>query len=152
VSRGFRWSALAVGAVFGFLLTVSGLGDYDTIHDGLLLKNPYIFLMMASAMAVAFVGLAGLRRLRRTRFAGRLALPHARAERRHVYGGALFGLGFGVGATCPGMTVAMTTTGGLYGLVVLVGLFGGLWLRGAAERRQSRPVSTESEIREPRPV
>jgi len=149
VSRGFRWSALAVGAVFGFLLTVSGLGDYHTIHDGLLLRNPYIFLMMASAMAVAFVGLALLRRLGRTRFAGRLALPHARAERRHVYGGALFGLGFGVGATCPGMTVAMTTTGGLYGLVVLVGLLGGLWLRGAAERRQSRPVSTESEIREP---
>ena len=149
MSRGFRWSALAVGAVFGFLLTVSGLGDYDTIHDGLLLRNPYIFLMMANAMAVAFVGLALLRRLGRTRFAGRLALPHARAERRHVYGGALFGLGFGVGATCPGMTVAMTTTGGLYGLVVLVGLLGGLWLRGAAERRQSRPVSTESEIREP---
>jgi uncharacterized membrane protein YedE/YeeE len=149
VSRGFRWSALAVGAVFGFLLTVSGLGDYDTIHDGLLLKNPYIFLMMASAMVIAFGGLAVLRRLGRTRFAGRLALPHAPAERRHVYGGALFGLGFGVGATCPGMTVAMTTTGGLYGLVVLVGLLGGLWLRGAAERRQSRPVSTDSEIREP---
>ena len=54
-----------------------------------------------------------------------------------------------MGATCPGMTVAMTTTGGLYGLVVLVGLLGGLWLRGAVERRQSRPVSTESEIREP---
>ncbi|NYJ06573.1 DUF6691 family protein [Petropleomorpha daqingensis] len=149
MSRGFRWSALAVGAVFGFLLTVSGLGDYDTIHDGLLLQNPYIFLMMASAMAVAFVGLALLRRLGRTRFAGRLALPHSKAGRRHVYGGALFGLGFGVGATCPGMTVAMTTTGGLYGLVVLVGLLGGLWLRGATERRQSRPVSTESEIREP---
>jgi len=152
VSRGFRWSALAVGAVFGFLLTVSGLGDYDTIHDGLLLENPYIFLMMGSAMAVAFTGLAVLRRLGRTRFAGRLALPHTEAGRRHVYGGALFGLGFGVGATCPGMTVAMTTTGGLYGLVVLVGLLGGLWLRGATERRQARPVSTESEIREPRPV
>jgi uncharacterized membrane protein YedE/YeeE len=151
VSRGFRWSALAVGAVFGFLLTVSGLGDYDTIHDGLLLENPYIFLMMGSAMAVAFAGLAVLRRPGRTRFAGRLALPHARAERRHVYGGALFGLGFGVGATCPGMTVAMTT-GGLYGLVVLVGLLGGLWLRGDTERGQARPVSTESEIREPRPV
>jgi hypothetical protein len=71
VSRGFRWSALAVGALFGFLLTVSGLGDYDTIHDGLLLENPYIFLMMGSAMAVAFAGLAVLRRRGRTRFAGR---------------------------------------------------------------------------------
>jgi uncharacterized membrane protein YedE/YeeE len=147
VSRGFRWSALAVGAAFGFLLTASGLGDYDTIHEGLLLQNPYIFLMMGSAMAVAFAGLAVLRRLGRTRFAGRLALPHARIERRHVYGGAVFGLGFGVGATCPGMTVAMTTTGGLYGLVVLVGLLGGLWLRGRSERRANRPLSTEREVR-----
>jgi uncharacterized membrane protein YedE/YeeE len=145
VTRGFRWSALAVGAAFGFLLTVSGLGDYSTIHDGLLLRNPYIFLMMVSAMAVAFAGLAVLRRRGRTGFAGRLALPHNRVERRHVYGGAVFGLGFGVGATCPGMTVAMTTTGGLYGLVVLVGLMGGLWLRGSVERRQRRPLSTEAE-------
>jgi hypothetical protein len=47
----------------------------------------------------------------------------------------VFGLVFGVGATCPGMTVAMTTTGGLYGFVVLVGLLVGLWLRGRVERR-----------------
>ncbi len=143
MSRGVRWSVLGVGAVFGFLLTVSGLGDYDTIHDGLLLEDPYIFLMMGSAMAVAFVGLAVLRRLGRTRYAGPLRLPHSRIERRHVYGGAVFGVGFGVGATCPGMTVVMTTTGGLYGLVVLVGLLGGLWLRGWVERRQRQPLSTE---------
>ena len=145
MTRGVRWSALGVGLVFGFLLTASGLGDYDTIHDGLLLQDPYIFLMMASAMAVAFAGLAVLRRTGRTRYAGRLALPHHRVERRHVYGGAIFGLGFGVGATCPGMTVAMTATGGLLGLVVLVGLLGGLWLRGRVERSQQRPVSTEPE-------
>ena len=40
VTRGVRWSALGVGLVFGFLLTASGLGDYDTIHDGLLLTGP----------------------------------------------------------------------------------------------------------------
>jgi uncharacterized protein len=146
VTRGFRLSALGVGAVFGFLLTVSGLGDYHTIHDGLLLKNPYIFLMMGSAMAVAFAGLAVLRHLGRTRYAGRLALPHNRIERRHIYGGVVFGLGFGVGATCPGMTIVMTTTGGLYGLVVLVGLLGGLWLRGWVERRQRQPLSTEPTV------
>jgi uncharacterized membrane protein YedE/YeeE len=145
VTRGVRWSALGVGLIFGFLLTASGLGDYDTIHDGLLLENPYIFLMMGSAMAVAFAGLAVLRWRGRTRFAGRLSLPRQRIERRHVYGGAIFGLGFGVGATCPGMTVAMTATGGLYGLVVLVGLLVGLWLRGAVERRQRQPLSTEPE-------
>jgi uncharacterized protein len=143
VNRGFSWSALGVGVVFGFLLTASGLGDYDTIHDGLLLRNPYIYLMMASATGTAWVGLAVLRRVGRTRFAGSLRLPHARIERRHVYGGAVFGLGFGVGATCPGITIAMTATGGLYGLVVLVGLIAGLWLRGRVERHQVQPLTTE---------
>jgi uncharacterized membrane protein YedE/YeeE len=143
VKAGLRWSPLLVGGVFGFLLTASGLGDYTTIHDGLLLRNPYIFLMMGSAMAVGVVGLALLRRHGTTRFGGRLTLPHTRFERRHVYGGIVFGLGFGVGATCPGITIAMTTTGGLYGLVVLVGLLAGLALRGEVERRQARPVSTE---------
>jgi uncharacterized membrane protein YedE/YeeE len=146
VSRGARWSVLLVGAAFGFLLTASGLGDYWTIHDGLLLENPYIFEMMGSAMAVAWVGLAVLRRIGRTRYAGRLALPHGRIERRHVWGGAVFGLGFGVGATCPGMTVAMTATGGLYGLVVLGGLLAGLWLRGRVERRARKPLSTEPAV------
>jgi hypothetical protein len=97
VSRGFRWSALGVGLLFGFLLTASGLGDYTTIHQGLLLRDPYIFLMMGSAMAVAFPGLAVLRRIGRTGFAGRLALPHHRIEWPHVYRGAVFGLGRSAG-------------------------------------------------------
>jgi uncharacterized protein len=143
VSAGIRWSPLAVGVVFGFLLTASGLGDYTTIHDGLLLRNPYIFLMLGSAMLVAVIGLAVLRRGGGTAFAGRLTLPRSGIQRRHVYGGIVFGVGFGVGATCPGITVAMTATGGLYGLVVLVGLLAGLWLRGAVERRQNRPLATE---------
>lgn len=143
MSRGTRWSALLVGGAFGFLLTTSGLGDYSTIHRGLLLQNPYIFLMMASAMVVAWAGLAVLRRIGRTRYAGPLALPHARIQRRHIWGGAVFGLGFGIGATCPGMTVSMTATGGLYGLVVLAGLLAGLWLRGWVERRARKPLSTE---------
>jgi uncharacterized protein len=143
VSAGIRWSPLAVGVVFGFLLTASGLGDYTTIHDGLLLRNPYIFLMLGSAMLVAVIGLAVLRRGGGTAFAGRLTLPRSGIQRRHVYGGIVFGVGFGVGATCPGITIAMTTTGGLYGLVVLIGLLGGLALRGRVERRQEQPLSTE---------
>lgn len=143
MSRALRWWPVVVGLVFGFLLTASGLGDYTTIHEGLLLRDPYIFLMLGSALAVGVAGLALLRRRGRTWTGGRLTLPRAAIERRHLYGGVVFGLGFGVGATCPGITIAMTTTGGLYGLVVLAGLLAGLALRGAVERRQRRPLTTE---------
>ena len=34
LNRRRQWSAVVVGLAFGFFLTASGLGDYDTIHDG----------------------------------------------------------------------------------------------------------------------
>lgn len=126
--------ALAVGVAFGFFLTGSGLGDYHTIHDGLLLRDPYIYLMMAATVGTAAVGIALLRRRGRTVFGERLVIPRHPIRRQAIYGGAVFGVGFGVGATCPGITVAAFATGAWGGLLVLAGIFGGLWLRGYAEQ------------------
>ena len=68
-------------------------------------------------------------------------LPRHPVRRSTLYGAGVFGIGFGIGATCPGITVAMVATGGLYGVVVLLGIFAGLWLRGAVETdRRSAPV------------
>jgi uncharacterized membrane protein YedE/YeeE len=145
VSRGLRWSALAVGAAFGFLLTASGLGDYDTIHSGLLLQDAYIYLMMGAAVGTAAAGIAVLRRVGRTAFGGPLDVPRRRPTRSTVAGSALFGVGFGVGATCPGITVAAVATGGLYGGLVLAGILAGLWLRGRVEQA---PM-TSAELRRP---
>lgn len=133
MSRPVTITALVVGVAFGFFLTASGLGNYDTIHRGLLLKDDYIFLMMASTVATAGLGVWLVRRHGRTAFGGPLELPRHSARRSTVYGAAVFGVGFGVGATCPGITVAMVATGGFYGAVVLVGILVGLWLRGRVE-------------------
>ena len=126
-------TALGVGLAFGFFLTGSGLGDYDTIHQGLLLQDAYIYLMMAATVATAAAGIALLRRRGRTVYGGPLVLPRHPVRRGTVAGATVFGVGFGVGATCPGITVAMLATGGLYGGLVLLGIFGGLWLRGRVE-------------------
>jgi uncharacterized membrane protein YedE/YeeE len=138
VSRPVKLSALAVGVVFGFFLTASGLGDYRTIHDGLLLRDPYIYLMMAATVGTAALGLLVLRRVGRTAFGGPLQVPRHPVRRQAVLGGAVFGVGFGVGAVCPGITVAAAATGNRYGVVVLAGILGGLWLRGYVEERRPR--------------
>ncbi|MGZ4500793.1 MAG: DUF6691 family protein [Nocardioidaceae bacterium] len=123
--RGTTYSALGVGVAFGFFMTGSGLGDYRTIHEGLLLRDPYIYLMMASTEATAAVGFALLRRRGRTRFGGPLHIPRRPVRRPAVYGGAVFGVGFGVGATCPGITVSAIATGSWCGAVVLLGISAG---------------------------
>jgi uncharacterized protein len=134
VNRGTRASTVGVGIAFGFLVTGSGFGNYTTIHQALLLHSWYLFAVFGSAMTVAAAGLALLRRAGTTRYGGPLRLPHGPARRRHVYGAAIFGAGFGLTGTCPGSAVAMIVTGGLGGLLVLAGLVSGMWLRGATAR------------------
>lgn len=126
-------SVVVVGVAFGFLLTASGLGDYDTIHDGLLLRDPYIYLMMAATVATAAVGIALLRRRGTTLTGEPLTIPRHPVRRQAFQGGAVFGVGFGIGATCPGITVSAIATGSWWGAVVLAGIMGGLWLRGRVE-------------------
>lgn len=142
----WRAGAVLVGAAFGFFLTASGLGDYDTIHRGLLLEDAYVYQMMAATVGTAWLGLAVLRRSARTAFAGPLVLPRHPVRRSTLYGASVFGVAFAVGATCPGITVAMVATGGLYGALVLAGIFGGLWLRGIVEQRVERrdPASSSA--------
>ena len=134
MSRAELAVTLVVGGIFGFLLTASGLGNYDTIHQGLLLRDPYIYLMMAATVGTAWSGLRLLRRRGRTLLAGPLVVARHPVRTSTIYGASVFGVAFGVGVTCPGITVAMLATGGLWAGLVLFGIFAGLWLRGAVER------------------
>ena len=138
MNRGARLSTAAVGLVLGFLLTSSGFGNYATIHQALLLRSGYLYAVFASAMAVSVLGLALLRRGGSTKFGGPLRLPRHPAQRRHIYGAAVFGAGFGISGACPAGAVAMVATGGTGGMLVLSGLLGGLWLRGLTEREDAR--------------
>jgi hypothetical protein len=99
---------------------------------------------MAATVATAWVGIRLLKRRGRTAFGGPLVVPRHPVRRPAVYGAAVFGVAFGVGATCPGITVAMLATGGVRGAVVLAGIFAGLWLRGVVERRGVDPAPDDA--------
>ena len=148
MNRGTRASTIGVGIAFGFLITGSGFGNYATIHQALLLRSWYLFAVFGSAVATAATGLTLLRRAGTTPYGGPLRLPHRPARRRHLYGAAIFGAGFGLTGACPGAAVAMVATGGLGGLLVLAGLVGGMWLRGATARsaRGQQPEPTADRL------
>ena len=91
-----------VGIGFGFLIVATRLSDYTAIHNMLLLREPDIYLLMASSFAVAMPLLWILRRRSwKTPMAGELSLNRVPNERKHVYGGALFGAGWATAGTCP---------------------------------------------------
>src|SRR6202034_2294556 len=99
-----RIAGLGIGLVFGVVLAWSGMTSPDVIRQALLFERSYLFLFFASAVLVATVGLAVLRRLQpRALLTGApVQIQRERPARRHIVGAVLFGLGWGIADACPG--------------------------------------------------
>jgi len=138
-----RAAACLFGALFGFLISWGQFSDPDRIRDMLLLNDLYLYLMMFSAIAVAFTGTWLLRRRRAHALltGERIAVERTRPERRHIVGAAIFGVGWAVADSCPAPIAAQLTQGVLWSLFTIAGIFIGVevFLR-ARLRRADRPA------------
>ncbi|MGH7124750.1 MAG: DUF6691 family protein, partial [Stellaceae bacterium] len=81
-----RLAALVLGVVSGFTITWARMTNPRTFHAMLSLDSPRIYLLMGSAVTVAFVG-ARLLRGRRALLTGEpINWASARPTRSHVVG------------------------------------------------------------------
>lgn len=123
---------LGVGLAFGFLVFANGLSDYNVIHDALLLRDFYLYLMFFSGVATAAALLWVLERSRwSTPLGGPLSISRSPVTRNNVLGAMLFGTGWAVAGTCPVPALVMTASGGVLGGIVMAGLFLGILARDA---------------------
>lgn len=133
-----------LGGVFGFGIVAARLNTYTVIHDMLLLREPDVFLLMASAIGTAAPLLLLLQRRRwRTLLGGELHVPRSPISRRNVVGGAVFGSGWAIAGTCPIPALAMVAEGSAAGVFVMAGLFGGIALRDRLARTAPAEVCGE---------
>ena len=123
-----RAAATLFGAAFGFLISWGQFSDPDRIRDMLLLRDPYLYLMMFSAIAVAFTGTWLLRRRQaRALLTGELlSVERTRPERRHIVGAAIFGVGWAIADSCPAPIAAQLTQGVLWSVFTIAGIFIGV--------------------------
>jgi uncharacterized protein len=145
-----RIASALLGAGFGFLLSWAHFVDPDQIRRMLLLQEPYMWEMFATAVAVGFVAIRLMRRARvRSLLTGeRIAWSVARPERRHVTGAAIFAAGWAVSDVCPGPLFALIGQGIVWTIPLLVGVVLGVALY---LRRAEGPAPAHAR-REPRPV
>jgi uncharacterized membrane protein YedE/YeeE len=145
--------ALCLGVAFGFGLGAARLNDYDVIHNMLLLREPDVFLLMASAMAVALPALWLLEKRRWTTPGagpGLMRLSRSSIERKHILGSAVFGTGWAITGACPGTALAMPAAGAVLGLPVIAGVVAGQIAREAIAARIRR-VSSSAALAAARP-
>lgn len=128
----------AIGIVFGIVISWSGMVSPEIIRHALLLEQSYLFLMFASAVATASLGLALLRRRERAALltGERLSYGRDEVQRRHIAGSLAFGIGWAISDACPAPIAAQIGQGVPWAVFTLTGVAFGVWLflrRGAAE-------------------
>lgn len=133
-----RVAAVGFGAVFGFAISWGQFTDPDRLREMLLLEDPYLYLMMVTAVTLGFVGVRLLRRLRvRALLTGTpVAWTTTRPEPRHVAGAAIFGVGWAMTDSCPAPIAGQLAQGVAWSLFTIAGVLVGIWL---FFRRQERP-------------
>jgi uncharacterized membrane protein YedE/YeeE len=132
--------ALLIGVGLGFVFDWARLTDPQTFHRMLTLDSAYVFLLMASAVAVATAGAWLLRRRGwRAPLTGEpVTWSDVPIRREHLVGGAIFGLGWALSSSCPGPLVAQIGAGRLPALATLAGACCGIAVRMALARRAAR--------------
>jgi uncharacterized protein len=122
--------SLIAGLVFGLGLIISGMTDPSKVIGFLDLAgvwDPSLALVMAGAVAVGVAAFALARRRSQTFLNGPIRLPAAtRIDRRIVFGGLAFGVGWGLAGYCPGPVLASVATGGVKPLIFAAAMLIGM--------------------------
>ena len=131
---------LALGTVFGFVLSRSGAADYNYIQAMFLFEHFQLYGIIGTAVALTAPALFLLKRHGRT-LGGRPIVVEAKPRHRgNLYGGVLFGVGWSITGMCPGPILVNIGEGKLYAVAALAGALLGAAAFGVSYPRLARPL------------
>ncbi len=124
------WVYLIVGVFFGLVLVKSEAASWYRIQEMFRFESFHMFGIMGSAVVTGLISTWLLRRLKKKALSGEPIhiKPKAMTWRRYVFGGLLFGLGWGLAGVCPGPIFALIGAGIFPMLIVLFFALLGTWL------------------------
>jgi uncharacterized membrane protein YedE/YeeE len=137
-----RAAGLAIGIVFGVVLSWSGMADPDVIRNALLFNDSYLYFFFASAVGTAALGQYLVKRYQRRTVLtdAPIGWTQETPSRRHIVGSLIFGLGWGVSCACPGPIAAQIGQGVPWALFTLTGAVGGVYLFLRREDPETEPA------------
>lgn len=130
---------VALGTVFGFVLSRSGAADYNYIQAMFLFEDFQLYGIIATAVAFTAPGVWLIKRRGRTLLGRRVEIELKPFHRGNVAGGVLFGIGWSIAGMCPGPILVNIGEGKIYALAALAGALTGAASFGALYERLQRP-------------
>jgi uncharacterized membrane protein YedE/YeeE len=124
---------LVAGAWFGIVLTKAEVISWFRIQEMFRFQSLHMYLIIASAIGVAAVSLALVRRFVPRSLTGEeIRVPPKQWGKgvRYPVGGALFGAGWALTGACPGPLFALVGSGLTVVTAVILGALLGTWAYG----------------------
>lgn len=122
------------GTLFGFLLVKTEVVSWFRIQEMFRFDSFHMYGVLISAILVAMVSIQIIKRLKLKSSDGQLITlePSDPSQfRRYIYGGALFGLGWGLTGACPGPLYALLGSGLTIFIVPVLFAIAGTYTYGA---------------------
>ena len=130
---------LALGAVFGIMLTQSQVISWFRIQEMFRFQSFHMYGIIGSAVLTAALALRIIKTFHiRSIYGDQLDVPTkamGRPEPRHLLGGTLFGLGWALVGACPGPIYALIGNGVTVMIIALLGALAGAWTYGLLQPR-----------------
>jgi len=127
-----------LGICFGITLTQSELISWFRFQEMFRFQSPRMYEIMASAIAVAAVSIALIKRLGVKTISGEpITIPPKSMGLgvRYVAGGTIFGLGWALSGACPGPLFALVGNGVTVMIAAIASALAGTWLYGVLRPR-----------------
>jgi hypothetical protein len=105
---------LLLGIAFGITLTQAEVLSWFRIQEMFRFHSPGMYLIIASALAVAMLSVEIIKRYQIKTLAGDpIVIPPKRMDRgiRYALGGSFFGIGWALTGACPGPLFALVGNG-----------------------------------------
>jgi uncharacterized protein len=126
---------VALGTIFGFVLSRSGAADYNYIQAMFLFTSFQLYGIIGTAVAITAPGLWLIQHYGRTVSGRPVVVPLKPQHRGNIVGGMLFGIGWSICGMCPGPIFVNIGEGKIYAIAALAGALSGAGLFGAIYTR-----------------
>lgn len=122
---------LLVGLVFGILFVKAEVISWFRIQEMFRLQSFHMYGIIGSAVVVGMISVWLIKRFEiRTIHGEKITFSDKKFNKGQIYGGLLFGLGWGLTGACPGPLFAQIGVGTTVVLVTLVSAVAGTWVYG----------------------
>lgn len=130
-------SYLVTGIIFGIIMFKSEAASWFRIFEMFNFQSFHMYGIIGSALFIGVIGVQLIKRKGIKSFSGRPIefTPKNKGFSRYIYGGVIFGLGWGLAGACPGPINVLIGAGYAPVLVVLVGALLGTYFYGLLRKK-----------------